>query len=50
MPAHEDTWWTINGADLHAALERVAKGEDPDLMYAELYANTERDDDAEPEG
>ena len=33
-------WWSISGDDLHAALERVAEGEDPDVVYTELYANS----------
>lgn len=33
-------WWVISGDDLQAALHRVANGEDPDMAYAELYANT----------
>jgi hypothetical protein len=33
-------WWTISGAQLLDALKRVASGEDPDLVYAELYANS----------
>lgn len=34
-------WWTISGAALMAALHRAHNGEDPDLVYAELYANSE---------
>ena len=37
-------WWAISGDVLLGSLRRVAAGEDPDLVYAELYANTERDD------
>lgn len=33
-------WWAISGAQLLDALKRVASGEDPDLVYAELYANS----------
>jgi hypothetical protein len=33
-------WWVISGDELLAALHRVHKGEDPELAYAELYANT----------
>jgi len=40
----EQTWWVINGAELLAALRRVSAGDDPDLAYAELYANTTRED------
>lgn len=41
-----ETWWVINGTELLAALQRVADGEDPDMAYAELYANTSRDESA----
>lgn len=37
-------WWVIHGENLLAALHFVAQGEDPDLVYAELYANAEIDD------
>lgn len=33
-------WWAISGSELLAALRRVSQGEDPDMAYAELYANT----------
>lgn len=36
-------WWTISGEALLAALHRVAAGDNPDLVYAELYANSEHD-------
>lgn len=32
-------WWVINGHALLAALRRVQQGDDPDIVYAELYAN-----------
>lgn len=35
-------WWAISGDALIAALRRASSGEDPDLLYAELYANTGR--------
>lgn len=35
-----DEWWAISGVELRAALQRVAEGGDPDLVYAELYANS----------
>lgn len=43
-------WWVISGAEMLDALRRCAAGEDPDLIYAELYANSkagrvERDQD-----
>lgn len=34
-------WWSIRGEALLAMLRRVADGEDPDLVYAEEYANSE---------
>lgn len=34
-------WWIIHGDEILESLRRVAKGEDPDLVYAELYANCE---------
>lgn len=33
-------WWTISGDDLLAMLREVADGADPDLVYAEHYANS----------
>lgn len=32
-------WWSISGEALLGMLQRVADGEDPDLVYAEEYAN-----------
>ena len=44
-------WWTLSGENLLNSLRRAAAGEDPDLIYAELYANSEHEyvegDDAE---
>jgi hypothetical protein len=34
-------WWVIAGHVLLDGLRRAAAGEDPDLIYAELYANSE---------
>lgn len=34
-------WHLISGKDLLALLREVADGADPDLVYAELYANAE---------
>jgi hypothetical protein len=36
-------WHTIPGELLLASLHRVARGEDPDLLYAELWANAEHE-------
>lgn len=32
-------WHVISGEDLLTALRRCANGEDPDLVYAEMWAN-----------
>jgi hypothetical protein len=34
-------WWSIEDVEFRAALERVATGEDPGMVEAELYANSE---------
>lgn len=34
-------WWAIAGEDLLAMLREVAAGADPDLVYAEHYANSD---------
>lgn len=34
-------WWAISGEDFLAALKRAHAGENPELIYAELYANSE---------
>lgn len=33
-------WWTLPGETLLAALHAVKDGHDPDLLYAEMYANS----------
>ena len=33
-------WWVINGAMLLDALRQCYRGENPDMVYAELYANS----------
>ncbi len=33
-------WWCISGEGLLSLLRRAASGEDPDLLYAEAYANS----------
>lgn len=40
-------WWAISGEAFMDAMRRAAAGEDPDLLYAEHYANAEqrRNDD-----
>ena len=37
-------WWAIHGDTIMQALRAVAAGEDPDLVYAELYANARSED------
>lgn len=37
-------WWTISGEALLDMLRRVHDGEDPDLVYAEEYVNSDRED------
>lgn len=34
-------WWTMSGEEFMAALRRVADGDDPEMVYAEWYANSE---------
>lgn len=40
----EDQWWCINGAELMAALQRVADGDGPGVAYLELLANCTTDE------
>lgn len=34
-------WWVIHGEAFMDALRRAYAGENPDLLYAEYYANSE---------
>lgn len=34
-------WWTISGESLMEMLREVHSGGDPDLVYAEHYANSQ---------
>ena len=36
-------WHVISGEDLLAMLRRVSEGEDPDMVYAEEWANAEHE-------
>lgn len=36
-----EQWWTLNGADLMGALQRAHDGDDPDVVYLELLANSD---------
>jgi hypothetical protein len=33
-------WWTLSGEDLMHALHRAYEGENPEIIYAEMYANS----------
>lgn len=37
-------WWAISGEALMTALNRAHSGEDPDMVYMELYANSDIED------
>lgn len=37
-------WWTMSGGCFMEALHRANAGEDPNLIYAEYYANSDRED------
>ena len=36
-------WWVLSGDNLLDMLRRAHAGEDPDLIYAEEYANSEHE-------
>lgn len=36
-------WWTIHGGEILAMLRRAHAGEDPDLVYAEMYVNSDHE-------
>jgi hypothetical protein len=40
-------WWVLSGESLRLMLHRARAGENPDLLYVELYANTT---EGEPDG
>lgn len=39
-----EQWWTINGAELLAALHRAHEGDDAEMVYLELFANSDAED------
>lgn len=39
-----DVYWALYGGDFLAALHRAHQGEDPELLYAEYYANSDREE------
>lgn len=36
-------WWSISGEELLEALRKCANGENPDIVYAEMYANSKHE-------
>jgi hypothetical protein len=36
-------WWSISGEVFLDCLKRAHEGEDPDMIYTELYVNSEID-------
>jgi hypothetical protein len=38
------TWWVLEGTALREMLNRAHAGEDPELLFLELYANSEQED------
>jgi hypothetical protein len=42
-PSRSLGWHVISGEDLLALLRRAAAGEDPDLLYAEAWANADHE-------
>lgn len=39
-PADGGPWWVIHEDEIVAALRKCAAGEDPDIVYIELMANS----------
>jgi hypothetical protein len=39
QPRYSLGWWVVSGDTYLQDLRRVAEGENPDLVYAEAYAN-----------
>lgn len=48
-PAKDLGWHTMSGEFFLEALRRCYNGENPDLVFAELYANAERESFVEDE-
>lgn len=36
-------WWTLSGEEFMKAMRRAHDGEDPEMIYAEYYANSKVD-------
>lgn len=43
-----EQWWTINGQVLLDSLRRVLIGDEPDVIYLELCANSDATDYGDP--
>lgn len=43
-------WWCIYGEELMKLLRRAHDGEDPDMLYAEAYANSKVEKPGETDG
>ena len=43
IPLHPNSlgWWSISGSEFLRALRMVADGNDPEMVYAEFYANSD---------
>lgn len=40
----ETEWWAIGGEAIRSMLNRAHAGESPDLLYMELYANSDHEE------
>ena len=43
----DTSWWCISGEQLIAALRQVAAGDDPNVVYLELLANSQSEEQEE---
>lgn len=43
MTTSELPWCAIHGEDLMGMLRRAHDGEDPDMIFAEFYANSDQE-------
>lgn len=41
-------WWTLRGEDFLDAMKRTRAGEDPEMVYAEYYANAQIEKHEDP--
>ena len=44
MTKQSAEWWVIDGGVLRDVLRRAAAGEDPELLFVELVANSRSED------